>query len=94
MGRVAVWARPGSLTDELAWDPWRRRWVVSCRAPPTGGQANEAIALLLSEWLHVPRGSVRWVSAGRSRAKLIEVDGLTDPELEERLRSRRKGPSA
>lgn len=85
MGRIEILARPGSSADTLGWDPWRKRWVVSCRAPPEGGRANDAIRELLAGWLRVSAGQVRWVSAGRSRRKMAEVDGVTEVELGERL---------
>lgn len=84
-GRVAIWARPNSSTDRLAWDPWRKRWVVSCRAAPIHGEANDSIALLVTGWLGLPRDVVRWVRAGSSATKLLEVDGLTDSEISRRL---------
>ena len=86
MGRVEVWARPGSRHDGIEWDDWRKRWVVSCREPATGGRANEAIARLLAGWLRVPRTSVRFVSGGRTRAKLVEVGGLRGSDITVRLR--------
>lgn len=86
MAHVAIWSRPGSTRDRLAWDAWRKRWVVSCRTPPVGGQANESIALLVSGWLGVSRESVHWASAGRSPAKVLEVEGLTDSEAAQRLK--------
>lgn len=85
-GRVSIWARPGSSQDRLAWDRWRQRWVVSCRAAPVKGEANEALALLLSGWLGVSRESVRWKKVSKFPAKTLEVDGLTDLEIERRLR--------
>lgn len=86
MGRFEVWARPGSRQDGIEWDDWRKRWVVSCREPATEGRANEAIARLLAGWLGVPRTSVRFVSGGRTRAKLVEVGGLRESDITVRLR--------
>lgn len=86
MGTIEVWARPGSRQDRIEWDNWRKRWVVSCREPPTRGKANEAIAHLLAERLGVPPNAVRYVTAGRRRAKLIEVDDVSDSEIATRLR--------
>ena len=83
--RIEIWAKPGASADAIQWDPWRRRWVVACRAPPAGGQANEAIRRLVAERLEVPDAKVRWVRAGRSRTKVIEVDGLSTGEVQQRL---------
>ena len=97
MGSVRVWARAGSEEDGISWDPWRERWVVSCRAPARSGEANEAIAGLLARWLGLAAFEVHWASAGRSRAKRLEVPGLSDEVLALRLqraadRSIRAGP--
>lgn len=86
MGRLEVWARPGSRQDGIEWDDWRKCWVISCREPPTEGRANDAIRRLLAERLGVPRTSVQFAVGGRSRAKLIEVDGLSENEIVTRLR--------
>ena len=86
MGRIEVWARPGSRHDGIEWDDWRKHWVVSCRESPTEGRANDAIARLLAGRLGVPRTSVRFVSGGGTRAKRVEVDGLGESEIAMRLR--------
>ena len=87
-GKIEVWARPGSHQQGIEWDEWRKRWVVSCRVPPTEGRANEAILRLVAERLGIPRKSVRYVTGGRTRAKLIEVVGLSDSEIATRLAQR------
>jgi uncharacterized protein YggU (UPF0235/DUF167 family) len=79
--------------DRLDWDPWRKRWIVSCRAPAVSGAANDAIATLVANWLGVSPDAVRWVIAGRSRAKVIEVAGLPDSEIAFRLERVRSKPS-
>jgi len=60
--------------------------VVACRAAPTGGKANRAVLELVADWLDVPHTAVRWERAGSARAKVLEVDGLTDRDVEQRLR--------
>ncbi len=87
MARLLLWVRPGGRSDALDWDRWRGRWVVTCRAPPSEGAANRAVAELLAGWLGVPRDAVRWERAGSSRAKVLVIDGMTEAEAERRLRS-------
>jgi uncharacterized protein YggU (UPF0235/DUF167 family) len=94
MARIRVWVKPGSARDALDWDPWRERWVVGCRAPAVGGQANRAVAALLAEWLGVPPSSVHWVHAGSSSAKELEAIDLAGAKVEERLRARLRKPAA
>ncbi|MGA8536654.1 MAG: DUF167 domain-containing protein [Thermoplasmata archaeon] len=86
MARISLWVKPAAKADGLAWDPWRRRWAVACRAAPTEGEANRAVARLMARWLRVPLTAVRWEKAGSSRAKVIAVDGMTDLEAADRLR--------
>jgi uncharacterized protein (TIGR00251 family) len=49
---------------------------VRLDAAPVDGAANEALVALLAELLLVPRRAVRIVSGLRSRAKVVEVDGI------------------
>jgi len=85
MARLSLWVKPGSRTDALGWDPWRKCWVVSCREPPTGGRANRAVAILLADWLQLPHDAVRWTKAGSSHAKVLAVSGISDAEVVRRL---------
>jgi uncharacterized protein YggU (UPF0235/DUF167 family) len=89
--RFAILARPGSDRAAIEWDPWRESWVVHCREPPVQGAANEAILALLAGWLSMPASSVRWVHAGRSARKRVEVLGLDEAEVRRRLAAR-EGP--
>ncbi len=88
MARISVWVKPAAANDALAWDAWRQRWVVSCRAAPTHGEANRSVAILIAGWLSVPHSAVHWVRSGTSRAKMLEIESLTDIEATNRLRAR------
>jgi len=88
VAQVRIWVKPGSAADALAWDPWRKRWVVSCRAPPVGGAANRAVAAMMADWLGLPRPSVDWAQAGSSPSKVLSAEGISDAEADRRLRSR------
>jgi uncharacterized protein YggU (UPF0235/DUF167 family) len=88
MTQISLWVKPGSSTDAIDWDPWRKRWVVSCRAPPTGGRANRAVAILVADWLELPHTAVRLTKAGSSHAKVLSAVGITDAEVARRLRYR------
>jgi len=48
-------------------------------APAVGGAANQALLVLLSTELDVPRRAVRLIAGAAGRQKLIVVEGL-DPE--------------
>ena len=83
-----MWVKPGSAVDALSWDRWRSCWVVACRAPASGGKANRAVVELLMGWLERSSGQIRWVVAGSSRSKILEVSGMGDAEVERRLSAR------
>jgi uncharacterized protein YggU (UPF0235/DUF167 family) len=88
LARILIWVRPGASSDGVAWDPWRQRWVVSCRAAPVRGAANRAVLSLVEGWLGGTPVRVRWTRAGASRGKVMEVDGLDQAEVDRRLRAR------
>lgn len=85
MARIPLWVNAGSTRDAVDWDPWRKRWVVACREPPAGGRANRAVAILVADWLGIPRSSIHWIRAGASHAKALRADGITDADAARRL---------
>ena len=60
---------------------------VSVTAAPERGKANEAVEALLAGALDLPRGSVRVVAGHASRNKRLEIAGLAEAALRERLRT-------
>lgn len=54
-------------------------------APPTGGQANDAVAALLAEALGLAKSQVRVVRGAASRGKLVAVESLAREEVRRRL---------
>jgi uncharacterized protein YggU (UPF0235/DUF167 family) len=54
-------------------------------APPEGGRANAALAVLLADALGVRRDQVTVVHGHASRRKLVDVDGLDQGEIARRL---------
>lgn len=50
--------------------------IVRVTAPAIEGRANEAVRRLVAKHLRVPRSAVTIVRGGRSRDKVIEVQGL------------------
>ena len=59
--------------------------VLAVAAPPEDGRANEAVAELLGATLGVKTRDVAIVRGAHSRAKLIEVRGIEEPELRRRI---------
>ncbi|MEO8423819.1 MAG: DUF167 family protein [Actinomycetota bacterium] len=60
--------------------------VIRVRAAPEGGRATEEAARALAEALGVPRTRVRLTSGARSRTKTFDIDGLSSPDLQQRIR--------
>ena len=54
-------------------------------APPERGRANEALLDLLAGALGVSRSSLRVVAGQTGRAKVVEIESLTEEEVERRL---------
>lgn len=85
---LTIWARPASKREEIRWDPWRKGWQVSVRAPPTEGEANRAILDLLARTLGLRTSELAWVSGERSKEKRVEVRGLPEARVRELLSGR------
>ncbi len=83
---IPITARPGSAREAIAWDPWRRSWVVRVRARPVQGEANDAILRALAVWLGVRPSDVSWLRAGKGSSKLARARGVGPEEVERRLR--------
>lgn len=58
---------------------------VRLKAVPEKGEANEALILLLSQTLGVPKSSIELVSGFKSRHKKVKVHDLAETELKNRL---------
>lgn len=58
---------------------------VRLAAPPVEGRANAALVRLLARALGLPPRDVRVVRGATAREKLLEVDGVDEPEVWRRL---------
>ena len=84
--RIQLKVVPGASRDEIS------GWLgdslkLRVRSPAEAGGANAAVIKLLSTLLDVPRGSLRIVSGASSSRKILEVDGLDEAAVYERLRA-------
>jgi uncharacterized protein len=86
VGRLQVRVQPRARRDELAGQR-EGRLVVRVTAPPLDGRANAAVIKLIAKRLGIAPGRVRIVRGESGRDKLVEVEGLRDHELLERLRA-------
>lgn len=60
-------------------------WKARVAAPPEGGKANRVLEELLARALGVRRDRVAVVAGHASQRKVVEVEGLTAPEIVRRL---------
>jgi uncharacterized protein (TIGR00251 family) len=54
-------------------------------APPVDGKANQECIAFLAELAGVAKSRVRIVSGLASRMKVVEIDGITQQEMERRM---------
>jgi uncharacterized protein (TIGR00251 family) len=55
---------------------------VRVAAPPVDGAANAALEKLIARTLKCPKGSVRIVSGEQARMKQLEIDGVSQADLD------------
>lgn len=58
---------------------------VRVNSPPAEGKANDECVKVLARFFDVPKSSVRVVSGGSSRRKVIELRGIDPDEVASRL---------
>jgi uncharacterized protein len=54
-------------------------------APPVEGAANAALVELLSRTLGIRKGAIIIVSGSTSREKRVEIEGMSQEELEKKI---------
>ena len=70
--KIFLKVKPGSKkegvtkTDEL-------HYIVSVKAPPVEGKANDAIVKVLSDYFKVPKSHIVISKGGHSKNKIIEI---------------------
>ena len=71
--RIQVYATPRASKSEVT--GWRGdELTLRVTAPPDDGKANDAICLLISRTVGVPKSAVRIVRGATARHKSIEID--------------------
>ena len=75
---------PGSSRNEIV--GWLDdRLKIRVTAPPESGQANATVIKILSLKLNIPKSSIIIISGGTTPRKIIEIGGLLEGEIKERL---------
>jgi uncharacterized protein len=84
MARLTVKVHPRAKRSGIA-GRFGEAWKLDLAAPPVDGKANEACIRFFAELCGVPRSRVHIVTGATGRMKLIEIEGVEQAELEERL---------
>lgn len=82
---LRVHVHPGARRDSVQGLRDDGALKLSVSAPPEDGKANRAVAALLAHALGVPAGRVSVVRGHGSRAKWVEIEGLSDDEMKRRV---------
>jgi uncharacterized protein (TIGR00251 family) len=84
MARLQVQVTPGARQEALlGWEGDVLR--VRVAAPAREGRANAALVEALSRWLDVPARDIAIVRGQRARLKWVDIAGLNDATVRERL---------
>ena len=86
MARLTVKVHPRARRSGLA-GRLGDAYKLDLAAPPVEGKANEECVRFFAEWAGVPRTRVRIVTGLTSRTKILEIEGVSQEELEKRLAS-------
>lgn len=59
---------------------------IKVNSPPIDGKANEALILFLSEFLNIPKSTIKIISGEKSRIKKISIIGsMRESEINNKL---------
>lgn len=82
--RLAVRVQPRAKANAIV--GWEGGAVkVRLTAPPVEGKANKALVELLADLLRTSKSAVTIVSGHSAREKLVEIAGLDEAEVLQRL---------
>ena len=84
MARLTVKVHPRAKRSALS-GRLGEAWKLALAAPPVDGKANEECVRFLAEFAGVPRSRVRIVTGLTSRLKVVEIEGVSQEDLERRL---------
>ena len=88
--RLAIKLTPRASKDQIdGWDvdpDGRPILKVRVRAQPVEGEANAALCAYLAKALGVAKRDVSLARGGQSRLKMIEIAGLSEGDVRDRLR--------
>jgi len=84
MARLTVKVHPRAKRSALR-GRLGEAWKLDLAAPPVDGKANEECLRFFAELAGVAKSRVRILRGSTSRMKVVEVEGVTQQELEKLL---------
>jgi uncharacterized protein (TIGR00251 family) len=84
VARVTVKIHPRAKTTTL-FGRIGTAYRLHVSAPPVDGRANDACIRFFAELMKVPKVQVSIIAGSTSRTKVLDIDGVTQSELESRL---------
>jgi len=81
MARLTVKVHPRAKRSALA-GRYGDAWKLDLAAPPVDGKANDECIRFFAGLARVPRARVRIVTGLTSRMKVVEIEGVSQEELE------------
>jgi uncharacterized protein len=83
--RIEIYVQPRASKTEIA-GMHDGRIKVRLAAPPIDGAANAALIEFIATRLAIAKSRVRIVAGETGRRKVVEVDGIAEDMVQERLR--------
>jgi len=84
--RITVKVQPRAKVTRVA-GRLENAYRLQVAAPPVDGKANDACVAFFAEVAGVAKSRVRIVSGLTSRMKVVEIDGISQEQLERKLAS-------
>jgi uncharacterized protein len=84
MARITVKAHPRAKRTAIT-GRFGEAYKLDLAAPPVDGKANEECIRFFAEFARVPRRNVAIVQGASSRVKVIEIEGVSQEELDRAL---------
>lgn len=81
---IKVKVQPGASKNEIS-GKWLDMLKVKVTAPPCAGRANKQCIELLANKLGIAKNKIQIVKGHTSRDKQIQINGLTETQLFQRL---------
>ena len=78
--RISIHVQPRASRTEIA-GVHGDALKIRLTSPPVDGAANEALVIFLTERFALPRNAITIISGAQSRAKVVEITGISAADL-------------